>query len=103
MSINWDKFTERVPAGTRVRLDFGTVEMPNDFSLDYLEGVVWMFQENDGECDEDPYLFPEDAGNLEAVVWIFPFDYLEEFWFDRMQSDFLIDGEWLTIHELMRG
>lgn len=99
--IDWTLFAARVPAGTRTRLNFGTVQLPNDFSLDYLEGFVWMLQENDGECDEDPYLFPEDASNLQAVIWVFPFDYVEDFWFDPMQSDFLIEGEWLTLHEVL--
>jgi hypothetical protein len=100
--MDWNKFAERVPAGTRVKMDASTVDIPSELLVDDIEGILWHFQENDPEDDsEDPYLYPEDAGFLDGVIWIFPFVFLDDFWLDPKCSEYLLDNKWQTFNEIM--
>jgi hypothetical protein len=99
--IDWKGFAERVPLGTRVRMGADTVPNPEDLILDEIDGIVMRFEDAEEGENQD---FPESAceAELDFVLWVQPFDVMDEWWLNPIFSDYFIDGEWLTFHEVMR-
>jgi hypothetical protein len=99
--VDWTLFRARAPLNTITRLVAFTYD---DESVDIAEMVGPLMGHSsyidNHEYDDD---FPDGA--LECSVWevifIQPWSQLNRWWLDPMQSEYLIDGAWLTFEQLM--
>lgn len=101
-AIDWDLFSKRVPVGTRVRMGVDTVPNPEDLILDEIDGIIMRFEDIEEGENQD---FPESACEAEVffILWVQPFNLMDEWWLNPIFSDYLIDGTWLSFAQIMEG
>lgn len=94
MSIDWDKFTERAPSGTRIRsTDYDPLE--DDLEINEGdEGVITRHKRKNGDAAIREY------GRNQLYC---KFNHLEDEWpMHPTCIEYLIDGRWLTFDEVMK-